>query len=83
MNSLNKIASSTKELPEVHAKRGPREDFHSMSHHRHFVKSRLPIENNHVVIVDVSFNLDKSRDWIIRWIKAHSKASFELNIHSE
>lgn len=44
-------------VPQIHTESGPRKNFHSMTHHGHFVKRRLSIEDNDVVIIDMTFNL--------------------------
>lgn len=46
-----------KKIPQVHPERRPRKYFYSVTHHTHFVQSRLPIENDQITISDMSFNL--------------------------
>ena len=42
---------------EVEPERGPGKDLDSMTHHGHLVKGRLTVEDDQVIINDVSFNL--------------------------
>ena len=38
---------------QVHAERRPRQDFDAMTHHRHFVQRRLPVEDHQIAVADV------------------------------
>jgi hypothetical protein len=49
---------NTDDIPQVETKCRPRKDFDSMTHHGHFMKSRLAIEDNQVSVSYMTLNLN-------------------------
>ena len=55
--------------PEVESKGGPGKNLDSVTHHRHFVKGGLPVENDKVVVPQMTLDLVTKLKVKIAWFR--------------